>query len=369
MTTVIAAFAVLLIFGSTSFAKNGSKFNFDLGYNGLYESNIFHSFEDSLETSAMVNRLSTEASWQYKTSRNFKFRIDGYFDLDMYSGYSNRNKATYGVRVTPTYRYNKRAGRLRLEADIARRNKDLVNDAGLTLARTLVKTQMTFGINHRYDFNKLRTEQTFYYYSDDYRDTVTLKSYDYDGFGAELNFGYQFSEKWESEFTYELNSRAYSELRTYTLLLGAGLGNPSEIREFNENTFGVSLKHNFSDKSDVEFEVEYTDRNDNYENYYGFDQMQYKVKFDVQLIKSNQTKFSLRYKTKDYNHYKTSHTKAIDPNATVDVEYADFKFENDYQMSDMFTLNFYVRNYNKVSNDFSFDYRDLTAGFGFRLSY
>lgn len=348
-----------------------------LTYNALYESNIYHSFADSNQSNALVNALTAKASWRKQQSHRLLHRINLDLEYEQYVQNQTRNQGSAGVSYEPRISYSRR-GHLLFSAEIARRQKDLIDDAGQSLTRTLTRWEADVALTHRYDLGRLRFEQRAGYADLNYdeRDTlavtssgttrVHLTSYDYHAVTGGLLAGIEFSPRLEARVTFDTEKREYAERRTYTVKYGATIGRPFEIRSFRENAVGVRLAYLFFRENRIRVEAEYTKRTDNFENYYGYEHRQYKAVLHLQWGPLQNSEISFRFKNKDYPNY---HTRNIGTNNRVYIDYADFQMEHNYQLVQNVTLNMYLRNYNKVSNDPSFDYHDLVAGTGFIIRY
>ncbi|RME20291.1 MAG: hypothetical protein D6800_13290 [Candidatus Zixiibacteriota bacterium] len=345
--------------------------NLNLDYYGTYESNIFHSFADSNVTGAMLNVLGADATWRYRPSYRFRHKLTAYFDLDYYPAHTQRNRSAVGVRWEPTVRYA-RHGRFFGTVDFSRRNRDLIDDSGNLQARTFKKWVFDFELTHRYDFNHLRLEQTIGfvdYNYDEIVDTLTGQpkpSYDYSGVIASFLARYDFDKHWRAIVLFASDKRDYDERRTYTITFGATVGRPFEIRNFRQNSIEFGLEHRFTRKHRVWASFEYADRNENFENFYGYIYRQLRFGSSLQLTDRLRSLVTMRFKNKDYDNY---WTRRIGINNRVSIDYTDIKLEGQYALSQLVDLTFFVRSYNKVSNDPVSDYTDVTAGTGIKLKY
>ncbi len=346
-------------------------------YSALYESNIYHSFADSNQSKAMVNALTVRGIWRKQQSRRVLHRAHLDFDLDQYMRNANRNQVSAGMTYEPRIRYA-RHGHFVLSLELGRRQKDLIDDSGQSLARTLTRWETDAMLLHRYDLGPVRLEQHLGYENLDYdeRDTLIvnstgtteahLTSYDYHGVTAGFRISYDLSSRTEIQATFDTEKRNYDERRTYTVEYGATLGRPFAIRSFHENAVGLRVGYRFYKNSEIRGDVDYTRRTDNFENYYGYEHRQYKISLKLAWAPSQDTDISFRFKNKDYPNY---HTRNIGSRGRVHIDYADVQLEHSYPLTTNITVNGYLRNYNKVSNDPTFDYHDLTAGIGFHINY
>lgn len=334
-------------------------------YNALYESNIFHSYEDSSETGDMLNLLEAKAHFRFGSFRSFYFDLKPDASFDLYASNSDRNKSSIGLGAAPVYRYRKNA-RIYLELDAGRRNKDLVDDAGNVLSRTLTKWEFNSRIKHRIDFENVRLEQSFAYDLNDYDETTGLKSYDYHSWLGDFVVRLEPSRRLQTKLSYEIEKRYYDERRTYTVQYGAVVGRPFEIRNFLEHTLEGGIEYAITPSIEAGVEIQYVSREDNFENFYGYSQWQYRTDLAYRFRQIHELKVEFRFKNKDYENY---HTSRIGVANRVWIDYADFTVEYSLGLYTNWTMTAYFENYNKVSNDPNFDYRDNTAGIGFERKF
>lgn len=337
-----------------------SQWRLDLTSQTLYESNIYHSFDDSLETGALLNVIDLEGDWRWHQSSQIRHEVRSYASMDLYSGFSERNQTAFGAAYEPYWRYN-RKGKLSFGLDVSRRNKDLVDDAGQILARTLKKWQVDAIIRHDYNFGRFDTEVSLRYGLDNYDEETGAISYDYSAYSGRARLAYDITSKLEGRATLDVERRNYDERRTYTVQYGAFVGRPFEIREYTLTDVEVSAIYAFSRHNDIRVDINYAVRTENFENFYGYDVRQYRLTFDLQPAQRHRVRVSARYKDKQYANYWNS---SIGRNNRVWVEYADLKIEYEYQLVRSLLVSGYLRNYNKVSNYHAADYHDLTAGLG-----
>ncbi len=339
----------------------GPELKFD--FLSLYESNIFHSYEDSLETGSMVSYIDARAKWRFKSSWQFRHEIMGYAGIDYYPSYTQRNRSSFGVSWEPTYRYN-RKGRFVGHFDLSHRNKDLIDDSGQTLTRTFEKTVIDLELTHRYDFGNIRLEQTVGYLNYNYDEFPGLTSYDYNSLTGSFCARWEFEEAWRLEATFSSGKRDYEERPTYTVSLRTS--GPSEIRTFRENAAVLKLRREIADRHKVWASVEYIDRSENFENFYGYSFWQYRAGVSVEPTERLRMRLTARFKNKDYPNYWTGDIGLLN---RVYIDYTDIKFKGLYALSDLVAITFYLRSYKKVSNDPDFTYTDITAGAGFSIDY
>jgi len=360
----------------TALATTRSKtWRLEAGNQALYESNIFHSFADSSETNAFLNSLQVALLFRAGHTTRLRHVLQGYTELDIYPNYSTRDRSSFGLRYEPVWRYN-RTGNLQLGVDFGRRKKDLVDDDGQVLARTLQKWELDLNVMNNYHLGPLKTQLGLGYADDNYderdtvavvgstRTTVSLTSYDYHAYTWLAKAAFQISPRLEIYGKHLGEKRAYDERRTYTIRYGAYKGRPFEIREFRENTFEAGLNYEFLGHNEIALEADFVRRHEYFENFYGFDQWQYRATVRLRPSARHKTTVTIRIKNKDYDNYWNSRIGQVN---RVWIDYADFQIDHDYQLSDIVTLTAYVRNFNKVSNDRAYDYHDFTAGTGFRV--
>jgi len=357
-----------LVFGTLAFLALSSEaatrtWRLDAGYQALYESNIYHSFADSSETSALLNVLETDLSWRIRQSRTLRHTLSAQIALDMYPSYSNRNKSSFGVTYEPAWHY-RRGAKLSLQFDVARRNRDLIDDAGNVQARTLQRWETSASVANEYDVGHLSTELRYGYYKADYDEVAGLVSYDYHAYAGGAKVRYKILPSLRADLTFDNELRFYDQRRTYTLLYGAVKGRPFEIRHYTDNNLGFELGWKFYRNNEISADADFGRRKDNFENFYGYDEKQYRAAVRFQLVPRHETLVSARFKRKEYKNYYNSHVGRLN---RIWIEYADVQIEHAYKFSEMVTLALYVRNYNKVSNDYQFDYHDLTAGTAVRF--
>ncbi len=334
-----------------------------LDFLSSYESNIFHSFADSLETGAMVNFIDAQAKWRFKTSRKFRQEVKAYLGMDYYSAYTQRNRSSFGASWKPTYRYNHK-GRFIGLVDISRRNRDLITDSGISLTRTFKKTVLDFELTHRYKLDNVKFEQTIAYVNYNYDEFVGLTSYDYSGLIGALSADWDFANNWNMEAWFSSNKRNYLERTTYTISLRTS--GPSEIRAFRENIGGLQLQRTISENYKVWASAEYVNRRENFENFYGYSFWQYRVGMSLKPTERLMMRITARLKNKDYPNYWTGNIGSLD---RVYVDYTEFKFKGQYALNNSIAFTFSIRSYTKDSNDPGFAYSDLTVGAGFSLEY
>jgi len=375
--TVVAAVAVTAILSwaapNAVGAQQKGRFGYLIEYLPGMESNIYHSYSDSDETSAVVNVVAGAIEWSKKPRRGFRQDAALFAEMEWYPSYSSRNQSSLGVAYEPSYKYA-RKGKLSAKIVFSRRNKDLVDDQGQDQTRILQKWQTDLTLDHAYGFGRWEFEQRLYFNDDNYdeTDTVdpsgvvsTLRSYDYHSYGGRLQIGFEFERTMHLRMTVQSEKRKYDERRTYTVKYGAYVGRPFEIREFVENTMELQYRWRFFGDNSLRLEVSYARRTDNFENFYGLDQLQYKAVVSLVPARRHRTDISFRFKDKDYEHYWTSR---IGRASVVAIDYADFQLEHWYQLTADIAIELALRNYNKVSNDSAFDYHDFNLGLGFRIS-
>ncbi len=349
------------------------KYSLDARYLGLYESNIYHAYLDTQAVGAQLNELTANAAALVTQSERLSHRFQAYTSLDLYLDHSNRNRTSFGVAYVPTLKYARRAT-LQLDADLSRRNRDLISDAGEYLNRNLAKTLFSVKGTNRFSAGRFRLEQSVEYADHNYDDSydtagVRLASYDYHFWqgGGSIRYRVSRSISLDADLSYE--KRNYSERKTYPVAKGPVKGY-GVIREFEEWNSGLTLRTELSRTIELDLLVAYTDRTDNFENFYGYFQWKYGFRSLIDLSHRDELKISFDFRTKEYPNY---WTKITGRNGRVSIDYATLEVENHYLLGTHFDLTAYLRYFNKVSNERyvegvavpSYDYRDFSIGLGF----
>lgn len=332
---------------------------------GGYESNIFLSHADSLQTSALLYLFNGSASWRTRFSRVYSQRAVGYCNWDVYPNYSRRNRSTFGFKFQPKLHYNKK-GRFELEFDGSHVDNDLIDDSGQLQPRTYKRWSFESRGFNRYDISRVRLEQGVKYSKQNYDEVVGLKSYDYYAWALYSDIRVAITAALVATASYSGEKRNYTERRTYTVRYGAVAGRPFAIRNSWENTVELSLRYELIEKGSFEVSAEYSELTENFENFYGFAHWQYRATVDLRLIERNRTGISFRFKDRQYPNYWTSR---IGINNRVWTDYADFQVENAFYITPSIGILLFIRDYNKVSNDPTLDYPDVTVGSGVTISY
>ena len=350
---------VILLGTAPLAASPPSKLQLRLGYKALGESNIYHAHLDSQEVADQTNALAGILSWEVRQTSLLTHTAEIYGDADLYMKHSNRNKTSYGFRYSPELRYG-RIGRIAVTVDISRRDKDLLNDAGEVLPQTLKKNIITLEAANRNKVGQLRIDQAFtfnrYNYDDVYMNGVRQRSYSYDKEIWQFRVGYELWGRLEARAAFETEKRFYDQRLTLSLDKLS-----SHTRNFRENTFDLQLAYRFLKNNWIAFETAYGRRSDNYQNFYGFDVREHTVAMTFKPNRRLNTELSFGYRTKDYPNYYTGNIGQLH---RVSIDYATFKVQQEFRLTQRQTLMLYLRNFNKVSNDPSFDYHDLSAGVG-----
>lgn len=86
---------------SVSINASDDLMDIELTYGGFYESNLYHSYADSLEAGSMLNNLKVDVSKNFKQSKQWNHKFTVFTDLDLYPNYSNRNKTSFGIVYEP----------------------------------------------------------------------------------------------------------------------------------------------------------------------------------------------------------------------------------------------------------------------------
>ncbi len=362
---VILVCALLLATSGFAKVKSKSRWEFSTSYQGAYESNIYHAYADSIQTSAFLNQLAADLNWQLRLTPRLSQRVTVSTDLDAYPSYSNRNRSSLGFAYEPTYRYAKN-GRVGGEVSVGRRNKDLIDDTGTLQSRTLKRWESTFGLWNRVELFGVRFDQSFTYQGENYDEEPGLTSYDYISRDVQVGAHVPMGDRVELRAEFASERRTYDKRRTYTVRYGAFVNRPFEIRSFRENSTLIAGTCQFWRKNEVGVTLQYIDRNDNFENFYGYMQRRYQIDLKLYPGGRHQTRISFEFKNKDYPNYWNSSIGRLN---RVHIDYADFQFEHRYQLSDLVTLVGHLRNYHKQSNYWVYDYLDLTGGIGLDLRF
>lgn len=352
----------LLLVATGTQAKSG--FGAEVSYTSSYESNVFHSYADSLESADMVNILQAELYWKSKFSRAFRHFVLLYSDFDIYTTKSARNRLGYGLQYEPSYRYS-HYGQFRIGADISRSKRDLIDDAGDVQTRILEKNVLKLDFRHSYRFGEIYTTQKVEYrnynYDESYSGAVRLTSYDYHSLIFDLDAKYAFTKNFKIRFGFDTEKRNYDERKSYSLDKLY-----SEIRNFRQNSFDLDIYITPIDWIDLDFGGEFSRRKENFENFYGNDIWKWKIDAELKPFMRHLTKITFIYRTKDYDNYYTTHIGIAN---RVWIQYALFELEHFYDINYYLKLGFYLTTYNKISNDIDFDYQNSQAGIGFILNY
>lgn len=332
------------------------------GYQALRETNIYHANLDSLAVADQMNVLAGILTWEVRQTPFFIHTAEIYGDADLYIKHNNRNKTSYGFRYAPELRYA-RIGRLVAALDMSRRDKDLFSDAGEVLPQTLKKNIITLKAANRNDVGPLRIEEAFtfdrYDYDDTYIGGVRQRSYSYHNEIWQFRAGYELWRKVKARATFETEKRFYDQRITLSLDKRS-----SRIRNFRENTIDLFLEYEFLKNSRISYEAAYGRRIDNFQNFYGYEVREHTVAIAFKETRRHSTELSFGFRNKDYPDYYTSNIGQLH---RVSIDYATFKIQHEYRLTKRETLAAYIRNFNKVSNDPTFDYHDLSAGVGFEV--
>lgn len=369
-TRVFFCLYVLMLLATSAWAS--PQYSLDLRYLGLYESNIYHAYLDTQQVGAQLNELSARGSALVTQSDRLSHRFDAYTNLDLYLNYGNRNRSSFGLAYVPMLKYAKRAS-VHLDVDLSRRNRDLISDAGEYLNRNLGQTVFEIRATNRFTTGIFRMDQSLEYSDHNYDDSydtngVRLASYDYHFWHGSGSVKARITRAVSliGEIGYE--KRNYDERKTYPIAKGPVKGY-GVIREYDEWVEGLTLQTELNRSIELDLLVEYTDRTDNFEDFYGYQQWKYGIRSKIDISRRDELRVSFDLRTKDYPNYWTKNTGR---NGRVSIDYATFELENYYALASGVDLIAYIKNFNKVSNERyvpsiavpSYDYQDLSVGIG-----
>jgi len=355
-----AAIALIAVIVSVPALAADWKPDMEISYLGSYESNIYHAYDPDIEVGDQLNLIGFTADWDYLSSPklNHSFRIEA--DLDMYAANSNRNRYGFGVTYQPSFEYN-RHGKFKLNFEIMRGKKDLIDDNGEVLSRTLGKTVAEAKASHYYRLSGFRTVQSIrfrkYNYDESY-DSLGSKMTSFDFEATELSFSlsYSIKRKFTAAADIETERRFYSERRTLSLDKKS-----SQVRNYRRNGIGLELKIAPIREATLTLGTEFNRRKENYQNFYGYDEWRYGADVEIEVIRKHATKIGFLYRDKIYKNYYTSNIGLLN---RIFVNYAVFEIEHEYRLTSKVSLVGSLQNLIKVSNDPNYNYHDLEGGMG-----
>lgn len=355
--TAITLIAVII--GVPAIA-GGWKPDMEIAYVGSYESNIYHAYDPDIKVGDQLNVLEFGADWEYLSSRRLShsFGIDA--DLDMYAANSNRNRYSVDFQYQPAFKYN-RHGKLKLNFELSRGKKDLIDDNGEVLSRTLGKTVAEGGIYHYYRIHALRTVQSIRFRKFNYDESYDslgsrMTSYDFEATELSFSLSYRLHRTLTVGAGLETERRFYTERRTLSLDKRS-----SRIRNYRRN--GVAMDVEISPVRGAALTVgtEFNRRKENYQNFYGYDEWRYAADVEINIRRKHTTKIGFLYRDKIYKNYYTANIGLLN---RIFIDYAIFELEHEYRVTRELSLIGSLRNLNKVSNDPAYDYNDLEGGLG-----
>ncbi len=336
-----------------------------LEYSSLYESNVFHSYADDLRVDDQMNELEFNAQWNALSSLRLEHELNAYAELEMYASNSSRNRYDIGIEYEPVYRYH-RYGRIKLDAEYTRSKKDLIDDNGEVLSRTLGKNVIELRASNYYRYRHLKTRQTVEFSNYDYEDSYDMfgkpmKSYDYHFTELSFEADYDITRWLEVGAEFETEKRNYDERITLALDRRS-----SRIRNFRRNGIEGALEIKPFTWAELTLESRFNRRKENYEDFYGYDEWRHEAKLELDPYRRHDTEISFVLRKKDYIHYTTTNTGILHP---VYIDYAIFRLEHVYRLSEVVSFRADIYNINKISNDPDFDYSDLRGGLGIILNF
>ncbi len=365
MTNLRLLIGTLLVLSASasSYAASSARPRINFDYLSVYESNIYHSHYDSQRIGSQVNDINADARWMFRSPARLRHEALLYADVNLYLNHSSRNKSSFGARYEPAYWYA-RFGKIRGLIDVSRRNKDLLNDAGEVLDRTLMKNVLTAGVEHSIRWRRLRAAQLFTYDKDNYDETyvagVRQLSYDYHASYWEADMRYEIHRLLVPRLILSTERRYYDERRTLAIDKKS-----SQVRNDRTTSVDFQFASEPADWLAIELQAAWERRKENYENFYGYTARDYGFSLEITPAQRHLTELSFEFKNKDYPNYWTSDIGLLH---RVSIDYATFRFRYTYQFHEQVAMRFYLRNFNKVSNDIKYDYNYTYAGLGIVVS-
>lgn len=363
--SLILSCAVMLIAGISDVSGRTKPLSGKISYEGGYESNIYHVDEDSLTVSAYVHRFSAHAFWERLVSPRWEHQVGAEFAIDAYQNHSNRNRSSIGLVYRPSWQYAP-GRRLRAIVDISRRNKDLIDDTGTQETRTLTRWQVEYGVSHRIDLGPFRLEQEIVRQIEDYDEQTGETSYDYAATLFQADITWTAGQRFRVRGGGAAELRSYDARKTYSREFGATVNRPFAIREFDELTVALEPRWNFASRQSLSLLLEYVDRTDNYENFYGYLHRSYGVELRLRPGRAHETVLSLEQKHKDYANYWNS---TIGRQNRVAIDYLDLSVRHAWTLSRQIELTGLVRYYDKQSNYRVYQYTNLFIDLGIRYAW
>jgi len=358
---IIALISLLAGLQSSNAAVTSWKLR--LGLIPGYESNVFHSSPDSFPRSDMVNYLGLSLDLKHKLTRTFEIQFSPSGEFDFYTKHSRRNKFFFGSDAKAVWKLPSRFS-LFTQAGVFRRKKDLIDDAGEALPRTLHKWVANFGGGISKRFGSLKSELSYLREFDNYDESadsngVPLRSYDYDSHILDFGLSQIFKKLHTLRFAYQFEFRNYKERRTLSLDKST-----SRPREHRQHSFDFSGSLHLG-KVELDAGYEYSKRIDSYQNFYGYDDHQVSGGFSFEYKLDSKLSATYRYKTKDYPNYYTIRIGLLN---RVWIHYQDFELKLEHPLARNLTLTGIFQHYRKTSNDIAFEYTDNSFGLGLELS-
>lgn len=353
----IALFAVII--GVPAMAGSW-KPDMEIAYVGSYESNIYHAYDPDVRVDDQLNVLGFGADWEYLSSPRLSHSFGLDADLDMYAANSNRNRYGVDVQYQPAFSYN-RHGKVKLNFELSRGEKDLIDDNGEVLSRTLGKTVAEARFYNYYRIRGFRTIQSIRYRKFNYDESYDslgskMTSYDFEATELSLSLSYRLHRILTIGADVETERRFYTERKTLSLDKKS-----SRVRNYRRNGVAMDVEISPIREAALTVGTEFNRRKENYQNFYGYDEWRYAAEVEIKIRRKHITKIGFLYRDKIYKNYYTANIGLLN---RIFVDYAIFELDHEYRMTRKLSLIGSMRNLNKVSNDPVYNYSDLEGGLG-----
>lgn len=337
-----------------------------LGLIPIYESNVFHSAPDSSPRADLVQNLDLAVDLKKKLAPNFELEISPSGEFNFYTTHSQRDKFHFGSDLKASWKLSKRFS-VFSQAGAFRRKKDLLDDAGEPLPRSLRKwvTSYAGGITKR--FGSFKSELLYIRELDNFDESTDtngnpLRSYDHVSHILEFVLSRRFAKLHTLRFTYQFEFRDYKERLTRSInsIFGSFVYQP---REHRQHYFDISSSIHFG-KLEWDQGYDYSKRIDSYQNFYGYDDHHIKSGLGFEYRSDSKISATFRYKTRSYPNYWTSRIGLLN---RVWIHWHDFEIKLKHSLSPNFILISFFQNYKKTSNDITYEYTDNSFGVGLEL--